>query len=149
MGSLGLKPQSIAPRQLLGQNGLNAVPLRAKISISRRKNKIRISAASVNLAGSVCLNHSLLHATAPAPFPSSLIIRQKRSWRLRLYSMNRILSDPSLFLYLLLFLFIFYRAMTPKLNSPPLIEFLSYQKPCPISNVSVAKPSSSNTVVQQ
>lgn len=66
MGSFALKPQSIAPRQLLGQNGLNAVPSRAKISINRRRIQTRINAASVALAGSVRLNHILLHATAPA-----------------------------------------------------------------------------------
>ncbi|KAG7673801.1 hypothetical protein Ndes2526B_g02728 [Nannochloris sp. 'desiccata'] len=53
MGSFALKPQSIAPRQLLGQNGLNAVPSRAKISINRRRIQTRINAASVALAGSI------------------------------------------------------------------------------------------------
>ena len=56
MGSVSLKPQSIGASQLLGQNGLNAILPRPKISHNRRKIQTRIEAASVALAGSVRLN---------------------------------------------------------------------------------------------
>lgn len=77
MGSLGLKPQSIAPRQLLGQKGLNAVPLRAKISYKRRKSQIRISAATVAVAGSVRLNHISVSSNSSRSLPYLLIFENE------------------------------------------------------------------------